>query len=136
VVAESPFQVLWRDADPAGWIHYAAVSRYFEEVECALFERAGIVYADQLALGRGFPRVHFESEFRRPLQVHDRGVARAAVAAVGRTSITLRFELAKHGEDEAAVVGSLTMVMVDWATKRPVEVPPELRTELTREEVC
>jgi acyl-CoA thioester hydrolase len=130
LTAERPFEVMWRDADPAGWVHYASVSRYFDVVEDALVEQAGIVYAAKLEQGTGFPRVRFESEFKRPLRVNDRGVARARVEAVGRSSITLAFELRKDGEDEVAVAGRVTMVMVDWTTNRPVQVPDQLRRRL------
>lgn len=120
--AATPFKILWRDADPAGWIHYASVTRYFDEAEAELFRRNGISYPEQLTLGRGFPRVHFECDFRHPLLVEDSGLTHVAVERIGTTSITLRFELTKDQDDFASVTGRVVMVVVDWDSKAPVAV--------------
>lgn len=122
--ATTPFHVLWRDADPAGWIHYASVTRYFDEAETELFRANGMRYADQLSQGRGFPRVHVECDFRRPLFVDDSGSTRVAVERIGESSISLAFEMTKEGESLPSVVGRVVMVVLDWTSKLPVVISP------------
>jgi acyl-CoA thioester hydrolase len=131
LTATTPFEVLWGDSDPAGWLYYASIQRYFDQAEQTLFGLAGIRYTDELATGHGYPRVHVEVDFKRPLEIYDRGFCQAVVARVGRSSITLEFTLVKDGEDEPAATGSITMVMVDWRTRQPVVVPAHVR-ELLR----
>jgi acyl-CoA thioester hydrolase len=125
--ASTPFKVLWRDADPAGWILYASVTRYFDEAETALFEDLGLVYHEELERGRGYPRVHFECDFKSPLRVHDRGTAHASIRRLGRSSIVVGFTLVKDGDEQPCVTGEVTMVVIDWRTGRPSGVPDELR---------
>jgi len=127
---ETRFEVQWADADPAGWIHSAAVLRYFEAAETDLFRRAGVTFTGVLERGWGMPRVHLEVDYRRPLRTHDAGTARARVRRMGRSSITLDFELVQDGETEPSVTGSLTMVIVDLAAARAIPVPDEIRRGL------
>lgn len=127
---EVRFEVQWADADPAGWIHSASVLRYFEAAETDLFRRAGLTFTGILERGWGMPRVHLEVDYRRPLRTHDTGTARARITRMGRSSITVSFELVKKGETEASVIGSLTMVIVDLAAARAIPIPDEVRNGL------
>jgi YbgC/YbaW family acyl-CoA thioester hydrolase len=51
------------------------------------------------------------------------------VAALGRTSMTMRFEICRdaNGEDALLVTADLVYVNVDAATKKPMPLPDELR---------
>lgn len=126
----TPFEILWGDCDPAGWLYYASIYRYFEQAEQALFMEAGLRYADELAAGHGYPRVHVDVDFKRPLEIYDRGLCHATVARIGRSSITLELKLVKDGENEPAATGTITMVMVDWRVRKPITVPAEIRERL------
>lgn len=127
-----PFEVMWSDADPAGWVHWAAVTRYFESGETAFFRAAGLTYMDFLDRGWGAPRVHLECDYRRPLRAHDVGTVRTTIAKLGTTSITLSFQLVKEGDSSPSVEGSLTMVLIDFARVEPQPLPEELRNALDR----
>lgn len=121
---------MWGDCDPAGWLYYPSVQRYFEQAETALLVTAGIRYVEELKAGRGYPRVNVHADYKRPLGVDDRGICHAVVARVGRTSISLGFTMVKDGEEETAVSGGITMVVMDWEARRPIEVPARLRRAL------
>lgn len=122
----TPFKILWRDADSAGWVHYASVTRYFDEAEEQLLAKYGLNYAEELNQGRGFPRVHFECDFRLPLRVGDGGFTHAEIAKVGRSSVEISFALIKRGDATPSVVGRVVIVAIDWASKSPTPVPAEL----------
>jgi YbgC/YbaW family acyl-CoA thioester hydrolase len=90
-------RVEWADTDAAGHHHNTAVLRWLEEAETVLHERLGIV---EQTFGRT-PRVRLEIDFTERLYFRDIVSIRLAVAAVGRTSLTYSFEVAR-GEVVAA----------------------------------
>lgn len=131
---ETPFEVLWADADPSGWIYYAAALRYVAEAEAALFRRAGFASDDTIRRGYAFPRVHVELDFRKPLKMGDRGVACARIGRIGNSSIRMDFCLLKQGEIEPSVEGHIDMVLVtieSGSPGRPIPVPKQMRSRLT-----
>jgi acyl-CoA thioesterase FadM len=130
VTAGVPFEVQWADADPAGWIYFANVWRYIDAAEGALMAKAGVFYTEEMKRGRGYPRVRAEADFKRPLEIYDRGICHASVGSIGRTSIRLDFALVKDGDDGPAVTAAITMVVLDWAARKPIAVPADLRERL------
>ena len=97
-------RVEWADTDAAGHHHNTAVVRWLEEAETVLHERLGIV---EQTFGRT-PRVRMEIDFTERLYFRDIVVIRLAVAAVGRTSLTYSFEVAR--DETVAARGRLVIV--------------------------
>ena len=97
-------RVEWADTDAAGHHHNTAVLRWLEEAETVLHERLGI--AEQ-TFGQT-PRVRIEIDFTERLYFRDVVVIRLAVAAVGRTSLTYSFEVAR--DETVAARGRLVVV--------------------------
>ena len=128
---ETPFEVLWADADPSDRIYYAAALRYVAEAEEALFRKAGFASSETLRQGYGFPRAHVELDYRRPLKIGDRGATRAWIGRVGNSSIRMNFCLAKQEEAEPYIEGHIDMVMINLKSGYPITVPEEMRNVLT-----
>lgn len=97
-------RVEWSDTDAAGHHHNTAVLRWLEEAETVLHERLGIV---EQTFGRT-PRVRIEIDFTERLYFRDIVVIRLSVAAVGRTSLTYSFEVAR--DDVVAARGRAVVV--------------------------
>lgn len=53
-----------------------------------------------------------------------------AVASIGRSSIRYRIGIFAEGEERAAAQGDFVHVVVDRASRRPVEIPPAWLKEL------
>jgi acyl-CoA thioester hydrolase len=116
-------RVEWSDTDAAGHHHNTAVLRWLEEAETVLHERLGIV---EQTFGRT-PRVRIEIDFTERLYFRDIVVIRLSVAAVGRTSLTYLFEVAR--DDVVAARGRA--VVVNAAAGQGAEPwPAELRKAL------
>lgn len=131
---ETPFEVLWADADPSGWIYYAAALRYVAEAETALFREAGLASNDTIGRGFAFPRVHVELDYKKPLKLGDRGAAHAGIGRIGSSSIRMDFRLTKGGDPGPSVEGHIDMVLVGVESGnlgRPIAVPKEMRDRLT-----
>ncbi len=129
---EVPFEVLFGDSDPSGWVYYAAVFHYVAQAEARLFREAGFTGYAIIQEGYGLPRAHLEADYRHPLKVHDRGVVRAWIGHLGNSSIRMEFELIRDGEQEAAVTGHIVMVTVDIRAEQAIPIPDSLRSGLMR----
>ena len=71
-------------------------------------------------------------EFQRPLAFPETVTAGLRVGHLGRSSV--RYEIGLYGEDAAtpAATGWFVHVFVDRETRRPVDIPPRLRSALRR----
>ena len=118
--------VRWGDVDIVGIIRYDAYLRFFEFAESELLRAVGLLYHDMVArYGVTLPRKVMHAEFITPARLDERMQIRTYVSAVGRTSLTLNFDMFADDETPRAK-GHLVVVAVDVGTldKRPV--PPEI----------
>lgn len=117
-------RIEWPDTDASGMYHNTAAFRFIEVAETALLERLGFIHD---IYGR-HPRVHIEADFLRPLRFRDMVDIDLAVEAVGRTSVTYRFEMRANGE--ITVRGRVTAVLLTEAGGKPTQWPEEYRRRL------
>lgn len=103
-------EVAFGDTDAGGWVHFPNVLRYVEEAEHAFLKSRGVLVFDR-ALG-GWPRVNVNCDFSKPLQFGDRVEVQLAIAQIGNSSVTWKFEL-QNKAGECAAHGSMTTVRVD-----------------------
>ena len=118
--------VRWGDVDIVGIIRYDAYLRFFVFAESELLRAVGLLYHDMVARHAvTLPRKVMHAEFITPARLDERMEIRTYVSAIGRTSLTLNFDMfADDGTPRAK--GHLVVVAVDVASldKRPL--PPEL----------
>lgn len=81
-------RVEWIDTDAAGIHHNTTIARYAEAAEAALMRGLGLEAYFAVA-----PRVRYEVDFLAPLRFGDEVEATVCVEQVGRTSLTLGFEV-------------------------------------------
>jgi acyl-CoA thioester hydrolase len=87
-------RIEWPDTDASGRWHNTAGFRLIEIAETALLEHLEML--DEV-YGR-LPRVRIDAHFKRLLNFRDLVDASITVAAVGRSSVTYRFELTRAGD--------------------------------------
>lgn len=112
--------VAWADTDASGHYHYSTVLRWMEAAEVALYEHLGVPQ-----MFGTIPRAHVEVDFLRPVWFRDRVRTTVAVARLGRSSLTLEFELTCAGEPVARA--SQTVVHVDGAGGSASPWPEDVR---------
>jgi YbgC/YbaW family acyl-CoA thioester hydrolase len=120
-VCEVPFG----DTDASGWLHFPNVFRYLEAAEHAFLRSRGLSVFDRSQ--GGWPRVHVECDYRKPLTAGDAIEVRLALDKIGTSSLHWSFEIRK--EDEPAAVGKMVTVRVD-AAGRPLAIDDAIRTAL------
>lgn len=81
-------RVEWIDTDAAGIHHNTAIVRYVESAEATLIRDLGLDGYFPVA-----PRVRYEVDFEAPLRFGDEVAATVRVERVGRSSLTLGFEV-------------------------------------------
>src|SRR5689334_13934255 len=116
--------VRWSDVDFAGIIFYGSYVRFFEIAETELFRACGLPYARLFDRYDMFlPRKAVHSEFYFPARLDDRLRVATYVGRVGTKSMTLNFDVLRHGAPELCAAGWMVLVCVDRARLRPQPLP-------------
>lgn len=106
-------RVAFGDTDCSGWLHFPKIFRHVEEAEHACLREAGIVIIRRDA--GGWPRVHVECDYQRPLLFDDEIEVQLGIARIGGASLEWVFEVWKGAE--LAAHGKMTTVRVDGQGK-------------------
>lgn len=80
--------VNWIDTDAAGIHHHTSIARWAEAAEADLMRGVGLAGYFPVA-----PRVRYEADFTSSLHPGDEVTATIVVERLGRTSLTLAFEV-------------------------------------------
>jgi YbgC/YbaW family acyl-CoA thioester hydrolase len=108
-------RVEFSETDMAGIVHYSNFFRYMEAAEHAFFRSIGYsVVTRKVEPPVGWPRVHAECDYRRPIRFEDEVEIRMYVTKKKSKSLTYGFWFRKMEGDETVDVarGSLTVVCV------------------------
>lgn len=124
--------VRFGDIDQAGIAYYPTLFDHCHVAFEEFWERAiGIPYPKVLNKDRlGFPTVHLEADFVRPLRFGDSLSVEVTVLTLGRSSVVFRYRASVKGKRAFEVRG--TTVCVDMRTFRPRAVPARYRRLLER----
>ena len=141
-MSSAPFVILdrvrWSDTDPAGIMRYDAYQRLFEVAEAELFRAAGLPPGDTVArVGMWLVRKVMHVEFHAPARLDDQVEIAVHVSRVGRSSLTLDFNVTDAASRTPRASGHLVLVAVDKVSYEKRELPEELVAKLgpfTREE--
>jgi YbgC/YbaW family acyl-CoA thioester hydrolase len=123
-------QVRFGHVDPAGIAYFPRIYDYIHEAFEELWEvHLGVRY-DHILLERriGFPLVHSEVDFKKPLKFGDRPIVRVTCFKLGRSSLGLRYVY--RTDDEVCVDARMTTVCVDLPTMVSRPLPEEYRARL------
>lgn len=118
--------IMFHDVDAAGTAYYPRLVDFCHCAFEALFNaRIRPAYSKVIAGGMGFPSVHFEVDFVKPIRHGDLIDIAVRVAHLGRTSVGLAFE-ARRGKTVLFRAKNV-VVVVDLKTmsKRPLN--PRMR---------
>jgi acyl-CoA thioester hydrolase len=136
-------RVQFAETDLAGIVHFSNFFRYMEEVEHAFYRSLG--YSVHAMPGEtegstvGWPRVHAEADYRRPLRFEDEFEMELLIEEVRSKTIAYRIHFWNKdaaGERELAAHGKLVVVCVafDKAERkgmRAVNIPSHFRDKIS-----
>jgi acyl-CoA thioester hydrolase len=118
----------WHDNDAYGHVNNVVYYAYFDTVINAwLIAEGGLDIHAGPVIGLC---AESHCEFRAALTFPETVEAGLRVGTLGRSSVRYEIGLFRAGVDEPAAVGWFVHVFVDRETRRPVEIPPRLRSAL------
>jgi 4-hydroxybenzoyl-CoA thioesterase len=125
--------VRFGDVDHAGIVYYPRFYIYFHEAFEDLFNLSGMPYFELLDKQRvGFPTVHVETDFKKPLRYGDSLDIELSVNRFSERSVTMRYQGYRHRDGELSVTALTTLACVDMDSFKPRPIPPYLRELFTR----
>jgi 4-hydroxybenzoyl-CoA thioesterase len=125
----TPYHVRFADVDNAGIFYYP---RFFHAFHVA-FEQwwmNGVGRPYHLVLNEdkvGFPAVHIECDFKKPIGFGDPMEIRIGVTKLGHRSVVFRYEFAHRDSGEVHAAADITKAIVDMESWRPIAPPDHLR---------
>lgn len=134
-----PLRVRFGDCDPAGIVYFPRFFDFFHQAMEGWFDVLGRPY-HEVVMGQhvGFPAVHTEADFRRPVAFGEDVHVELRVGRIGDSSLELRYEV--RGVDEAAedpprLTGRTVVVVMDLDPASPgfrkgMPIPSHLRSAI------
>lgn len=110
-------RVEFSETDMAGIMHFSNFFRFMEAAEAAFYRSLGFSVAMKQS-GYGWPRVHAECDFERPLLFEDEVEVKLVVEEKRARSVGYRFQILKTEGDQTftAARGNIVIVCV---TRQP-----------------
>lgn len=126
--------VRFGDIDHAGIVYYP---RFFNYVHMAfedLFREGLELPFDEVIDGRGigFPIVHAESDFMKPLKYGDRFRVEVYLIHAGRTSLTFGFDMVREEGNILCARVRITNATIERKTFKAIPCPEDLREMFLR----
>lgn len=124
--------VRFQDMDAAGVLFFGRIYDYCHQAYEEFWPSEG-VDRGHLFTGAEYvvPVARAEADYRKPIRYGDRLRIELAVARVGRASFTLRYRLT-GAEGLLCAEVSIVHAFVSKAEMKPIPIPSELRSILTR----
>lgn len=129
---KATWKISFGEIDYASIVYYPNFFDYFQRTEEAFMEHIGFPYPYLIGeLGLGFPIVHVEADFKRPVRYGDAIDIVLEVVELGNRSVTFAFRVFKGREFCAEA--KITHVTIDLRAFKAIPLPEELRRRLERE---
>ena len=129
MIFEFEKKVRFGEIDEAGIVYYPHFFNYYHLAMEEFFERAvGVPYPEVIKGWKvGFPTVHVEADFVKPLKYGDVMLIGVSFTKIGRSSVHVRYRVRRKSDGLHVGEAKITTVCVDMATFRARAIPDELR---------
>jgi len=121
--------VRFSDCDPMGHANHAIYFTYFEQCRLTWWRHLGSTTG---LPGAATVIVHAACDYRAPAHVHEELEVRLKLGAIGRTSVTLSYEIVNVATGQRLAEGQTVNVTLDPATRQAIQVPDATRLLLQR----
>jgi len=121
--------VRFSDCDPMGHANHAAYFTYFEQCRLMWWRHLG---SNSGPPGASAVIVHAECDYRAPALAHDQLEVRLNLGGIGRSSVTLTYEIVNVTTGARLAEGRTVSVTLDAATRQQIPVPEMTRQVLER----
>jgi acyl-CoA thioester hydrolase len=125
-----PLPTRWIDNDIYGHVNNVVYYAYFDTVVNAFLIAEGGLDPEQGAV-IGLC-VESGCSYLAPLRFPDALEGGLRISSLGRSSVRYEVGIFRAGEEQASAQGYFVHVFVDRARRRPVDIPPPMRSALER----
>lgn len=127
-------KIRFDDVDGAGIVYYPRFLHLCHAAFEDFFDATAPFGYPELISGKrlGFPTVHLEADFHAPLSYGDTAVVTLAVIKLGTSSMTLRYEIMRKRDAVRCFSATITTVLMNLDSKRPVPLTAEILGVLQR----
>ncbi len=122
--------VRFADEDHAQIVYYPRFFHFFHEAFEEMFAAYGIPYRQCLDENVGWPAVHAEADYQRPVRFGDRLAIVVSITRIGETSVTCEYVGTRVGDTGPAVIGKIVVACLDMTTMRAQPIPAKYRALL------
>jgi acyl-CoA thioester hydrolase len=119
-------EVRFRDCDAMGHVNNAVYLTYLEQARFAYWQRV----VGQAGMPRNVILARVECDYRAPATMGDRLIVQMRIAAVGRSSFTVEYEIVNARTRAQVATARSVQVMYDYETGRSVPIPDDIRARL------
>ena len=119
------------DCDPMGHANHAAYFTYFEQCRLTWWRHLG---SSSGPPGASAVIVHAECDYRAPALAHDQLEVRLTLGGIGRSSVTLTYEIVNATTGVRLADGKTISVTLDPESGERIPVPDRTRMLLERGE--
>ena len=125
----TPIQTRWNDNDVYGHVNNVVYYAYFDTIinEVLIHEGKLDIHSGE-AIGLC---VESQCKYLAPAAYPDRLEGALRIAKLGKSSIVYELGIFKSGRDEPIAEGRFVHVFVDRETRRPTDLPAQIRAALT-----
>jgi YbgC/YbaW family acyl-CoA thioester hydrolase len=120
--------VRFRDCDQMGHVNHAVYFTYFEQCRLTWWRLLG---PGPGIVGVPTNIVHADCDYRSPAFVHDELEVRLSLRAIGRSSVTLGYQIVNVANEQLLAEGTTVNVTLDPETRQTIRVPDATRALLT-----
>lgn len=127
-------KIRFDDVDGAGIVYYPQFFHLCHAAFEDFFDSAAPVSYPELVRDRrlGFPTVAIESNFSAPLVYGDVAIVALSVERMGKSSVTLGYEIHRKRDGVLCFTARVTTVLVSIDTMKPVPLGDEYRSLFER----
>lgn len=122
-------EVRFSDCDLLGHVNNAVYFTYLEQARVMWWRHVG---GEARFPGANAVVVHAECDFRAPAFPHEVLDIRVVLDGIGRSSVTVSYEIVNVATGQTIAVGKTISVTVDASSRKPIPVPDGARELLTR----
>jgi acyl-CoA thioester hydrolase len=124
-------RVAWGELDALGHVNHTVFLRWFENARFAWFGHVGIAALMHASGGRTGPVLaRVACDYRASVGFPDTIRASVQCVELGSSSMSLRCKIGSQAKQQIVAEGELVLVLIDYATSKPVPVPESIRAAI------
>ena len=123
---EYPVTVQPHHTDYAGIVWHGTYISWMEEARVTYLKQLGLTFADWVKAGVDLPVVDLSLQYRQSLQLGDEALVKTTLAPRKGVRIVWRYDIQNRSSGVTCLLGAVTLVPVDFASRRILRRLPDL----------